>query len=1093
MDELQVQDQYLIKFITDKLWYREVKANTVSPDLFIESDLLEFLRDTELNKDNFKKVLKHYWWDENALLQDFIKELKLRISDATNMAIFLNSNKTITFRWLKFYLFYVSWWELDWWDTFSQNIFSVVKELPYTFSYLGSIKWSFRPDITFFVNGIYLWYCELKSNYNNQTAERHWREKIAKDYLDASLWYLDLASWNDVSQTIRKQFLKIFEKAIHITTTDLWNTFIIRNISKYLDDIRALHDNWCYDFSSYTEKVIKDIKLYPVSDKHLDKLQQFEEVFTALYSKDMIEKEILYYNFIEKDVAKKWLKKQLKNEKWRLISPRPKQKFWTDKILGRIDEFLEHEDDPDYYIKKLDAELTALWIWEDKKIELIQSRQKYQNNKNVYSLLLQYAAGFGKSNIIWWTTLQLKDLKKNWEYVYDKVIIVVDRLQLRDQIWDKMLNMNIANSMYTEVTNKREFEEALKVNKNWTWKRIIIVNIQKFSSIKEILDKDVLKKLCSLRVAFLIDEIHRSNSWEQHEDMISLFDILENQFDQDIYAKNKKKKNLIIWFTATPTDNTLARFWEYNKYAEWEKLWIPFDSYTMKQAILDWYILNPLKWIIPVSSKMLFKLPDNPIEWFEGDNWYDEYDDNDEVWEDWNGIKYTIRKEKIYDNDERIEAISKFIVDMLVTTVYPQIRWTWKAMLATSSIPCAIKYKQAIDKLYKEKVKDPKHSRFAEAPIYIVYSDNQRYRKSSTLNNWLTEVKVLHNFADEKNWLIIVVDKLQTWFDEPKLHTLFLDKEINWINAIQTISRVNRTTKYKNDCRIVDFSYRNVNVKSIKKSFEHFSNVVVSNFNPLWEEKIMEELYKKFIGHQLYKNNFERFEKAYKKSNESIVTELQVENNFHSWIKNNPDHAESLKSDINHYFRILNNIEYVIEFDKATYANPAFLAFWKKFNYEYNSIFNIRWQYEDVDIYYDNKTWIVEMTQEEKEDEWWTWDKPKGKWHWPSQPRLFNILELIKKRNEKEEEVEKMIEEFEKKIISMFEYIKESDEWKRLIAKMRWRWNAFSEEDIHKDFEKLYKKYVRKNWEKLWEKFEKETKDLTSKLCDDFEERLNKE
>ena len=69
MKETQVQDGYLVKFMCDNLWYREVKANTVSSDLFIESDLLEFLRDTDLNKDNFKKLLRQYWWDENSLIQ----------------------------------------------------------------------------------------------------------------------------------------------------------------------------------------------------------------------------------------------------------------------------------------------------------------------------------------------------------------------------------------------------------------------------------------------------------------------------------------------------------------------------------------------------------------------------------------------------------------------------------------------------------------------------------------------------------------------------------------------------------------------------------------------------------------------------------------------------------------------------------------------------------------------------------------------------------------------------------------------------------------------------------------------------------------
>ena len=96
--------------------------------------------------------------------------------------------------------------------------------------------------------------------------------------------------------------------------------------------------------------------------------------------------------------------------------------------------------------------------------------------------------------------------------------------------------------------------------------------------------------------------------------------------------------------------------------------------------------------------------------------------------------------------------------------------------------------------------------------------------------------------------LIIVVDKLQTGFDEPKLHTLFLDKEISGINAIQTISRVNRTTKYKKDCKIIDLSYKNVNVKNIKQAFEHFSNVVVSDFDPLGQEEMLKEIFKELHG-----------------------------------------------------------------------------------------------------------------------------------------------------------------------------------------------------------------------------------------------------
>ena len=118
-----------------------------------------------------------------------------------------------------------------------------------------------------------------------------------------------------MSQTIRKDFLFVFEKAVHITTTDFGETYVIRNIGKYVDEIKVIQEEGKYDFEEYENKAMKDLKAYPVSDKRLDKIAQFEEVFNALYSKEMIEKEILYYNFIEKEVVKTSGKKETKNEK----------------------------------------------------------------------------------------------------------------------------------------------------------------------------------------------------------------------------------------------------------------------------------------------------------------------------------------------------------------------------------------------------------------------------------------------------------------------------------------------------------------------------------------------------------------------------------------------------------------------------------------------------------------------------------------------------------------------------------------------------------------------------------------------------------
>lgn len=266
---------------------------------------------------------------------------------------------------------------------------------------------------------------------------------------------------------------------------------------------------------------------------------------------------------------------------------------------------------------------------------------------------------------------------------------------------------------------------------------------------------------------------------------MNIFDELQTPFDtQRQYNLTRIKKNLVVGFTATPNDHTLAHFGEFSGYAESEKLWVPFDSYTMKEAIVDGFILNLLKNIVPVASKMLFDLPSNKLEGFEEPN----YKDAD--------------KKQIYENRDRINAIARYIADLLVKDVYLQIRGTAKAMLAVYSIKAAIAYKQAVTQHFNELIKQTKYAKYADAPIHIVYSSNQDEQSAAGLNDGLTEEKVLENFALKKNGLIIVVAKLQTGFDEKKLHTLFLDREIKGIAAIQAISRVNRTAKYKNDCKI---------------------------------------------------------------------------------------------------------------------------------------------------------------------------------------------------------------------------------------------------------------------------------------------------
>lgn len=1069
MNELHLQDKFLIPFLRDSLGYREVKANTIANSLIIEEDLEEFISETELNKKPYEALLKKYGGDRKKLLVDLIELIQERSGSSRNMALFLNVNKSVTLEGIKLHLFYTGDSVIHDNALFDQNIFSVVQELPYKYQYEGKQIFSFRPDLCFFVNGIYLGYSELKSNYNSQNAGKNGRGKVIKDYFEAVKAYYEHVDANAMlsekdREFYRRDFLKVFEKAIHITTTDIKDTYVIRNISDFFDDILETCREEKFDRQEYEKRVTKVFKPYPLLNPYAEKKEKFKELFTAHYGKSFIEREILYYNFIERDVYVINGTKQLKDEKGNLISPRPKQKFGTDKIIAKIDEFLLHEGEDDYFIALLEKQLTG--VSPAKKLELIEKRKAYSNNKNVYSLLMQYAAGFGKSNIIGWSALQLKDMRHNGEYVYDKIMIVVDRLQLRSQIDSLMLNMNIDNRMYIEAHNKKTFQEALKSEM-----RIVIVNLQKFGAAREMLDKEVLDKLAKLRIVFLIDEIHRSNSGVQHDEMINVFDELQSAFDQDNdYRVKRTKKNLIIGFTATPDDHTLARFGEYSGYAEGEKLWVPFDSYTMKEAIEDGFILNPLKNIVPIASKMLFDIPKNELEGFEEKQYKD------------------AQKKQIYENRDRINAIAKYVADLLVKDVYRQMRGTGKAMLAVHSIKAAIAYKQAVTKHFEELVQQPKYEKYAEAPIYVVYSDSQDEQSAKGLNSGLSEEKVLENFALKKNGLIIVVAKLQTGFDERKLHTLFLDKEIKGIGAIQTISRVNRTTKYKNDCKIVDFSYNNVNVQNIKDAFEYFSDVVVSDYDPFSDKRVLDILFTELKKSDVYQKFFEPFMQIYKDADRRDDPEsyLDIESSIEKFIDANPKRTTDTKAKTAQYFTILNRIEYVVDLEPK-FSDPSFLFFLRKFNTIYNMMHRTDDVKDPIEVYFDNQIGIIEVETKET-------DKEKKKQTKVAEGAetggtyQFDVMKIIAARNEQEAIVGTLIKDFEGKIQELFDYARKEEDGKRLIIKIK---SHVSEDEIYSEFAKLYRRFKALNRKKIGDYFFKETEDLVDKLCADFEASIS--
>ncbi|WP_432807066.1 type I restriction enzyme subunit R domain-containing protein [Providencia huaxiensis] len=336
----------------------------------------------------------------------------------------------------------------------------------------------------------------------------------------------------------------------------------------------------------------------------------------------------------------------------------------------------------------------------------------------------------------------------------------------------------------------------------------------------------------------------------------------------------------------------------------------------------------------------------------------------------------------------------------------------------------------------------------------------------------------------------MVVAKLQTGFDEKKLHTLFLDKEIRGISAIQTISRVNRTAKYKNDCKIVDFSYNNVNVQNIKDAFEHFSDVVVSDFDPFGDKKVLDILLAELNKSDTYDKFFNVFMGIYRDpvKRDQPESYLDFESSLKKYIEANPQRTADTKAKAAQYFTILNRIEFVIALD-AKYSEPSFLFFWRKFNTLYNMLHRSDDVKDPIEVYFDNQIGMVEVIAEE----------PKKKKKKPTEVATgappgpggqYDILAIIAARNDQEEKIGSLILEFESKISDFFNYVNSSTEGERLIVKIK---SHVSENEIYDDFSKIYRKYRALYRSKVGDYFFKETEDLVDKLCDDFELMLKEQ
>jgi type I restriction enzyme, R subunit len=418
--------------------------------------------------------------------------------------------------------------------------------------------------------------------------------------------------------------------------------------------------------------------------------------------------------------------------------------------------------------------------------------------------LIQHSAGSGKSNSISWLARQLVGLmdNSNVNTVFDTVIVVTDRRVLDAQIRNNIKQFEQVKGVVEAITEgSKQLKTALEEGK-----KIIITTIQKFPYIV-----DEIEDLPAKRFAIVIDEAHSSQSGNAAGKMNmaledkAVYDIEneEEETDEDKIVEIIKGRKMLanasyFAFTATPKNKTLELFGEkYNDNGK-EKF-RAYHVYSMKQAIEEVFILDVLQNYTTYQSfyGLYKRIEDDP-----------QFDKTKAQ-----------KKLKIYV-ESHIQAIEKktaLMINHFMESVIKRkkINGLAKAMLVTSSRSNAVKYKAAFD-TYLANTGNP-------FKAIVAFSGDINGATEASLNHF-SSASIPDEFKKSEYRFLIVANKYQTGFDQPLLHTMYVDKKLGGVNAVQTLSRLNRTTSGKTDTFVLDFANTS---DEIRKSFEPYYETTI--------------------------------------------------------------------------------------------------------------------------------------------------------------------------------------------------------------------------------------------------------------------------
>ena len=412
--------------------------------------------------------------------------------------------------------------------------------------------------------------------------------------------------------------------------------------------------------------------------------------------------------------------------------------------------------------------------------------------------LIQHSAGSGKSNSISWLAHQLIGLEENGHPMLDSVLVVTDRRILDKQIRDNIKQfMQVANTV-AWAEHSGDLRDAIKDGK-----RIIITTIEKFPYVVP----DIGAKHKDNKFAVIIDEAHSGQSGRNSAQMNLALSGLASEDEMDnedkINAMMEGRKLLsnasYFAFTATPKNKTLETFGV--PYPDGDEIkHRPYHSYTMKQAIQEGFILDVLKYYTPIASyyKLMKTVQDDPM--------FDKKRAQKKLRAFVESDSYTI--------SQKAEMMIEHFHEQVISK--GKIGGQARAMVVTSSIPRCIEYYYALNKCLS--------ARHSPYKAIVAFSGEHKYQGqepplTSAAMNGFPDAKIPKTLKTDPYRILVVADMFQTGFDEPLLHTMYVDKMLYDIKAVQTLSRLNRCHPMKHDTFVLDFANKPA---MIEQSFSRY-------------------------------------------------------------------------------------------------------------------------------------------------------------------------------------------------------------------------------------------------------------------------------